>query len=65
MKTFGDFVKMTDSSHSLWLESSQSVKNVTWVESSQHRFLMWLESLQFVTRLESRYYWYPHVINWC
>jgi len=22
MKTFGDFVKMTDSSHSLWLESS-------------------------------------------
>jgi len=43
----GDFVKLTltrVSSHWLWLESSQSVKNVTRIESSHDRFSTWLES---------------------
>ena len=42
-----DFAKMTltrVSRHWLWLESSHSVKNVTWVESPS--FSTWLESSQ-------------------
>ena len=63
-----DFVKMTltrVSSHWLWLESSQSVKNVTrvelpffstWLESSPSHQKSWLESSHW---LESRYHWFP------
>jgi len=47
-QTFADFVKMIlarVSSHWLWLESSLSAKNVTRVESAQHRFLTSLDIL--------------------
>jgi len=46
-KTFGDrrfFENDSESSHSLWLESGYSIKHVTRVDSSQHRFFVWLES---------------------